>query len=123
MRGRKNINPVPCPRLLALFQKRVDGDDVLREVARRSEKIQGAPYIYIEYAAGLNPNPIWSKGLNPTEGRLPLNDACYLFNHWQDKTNGERMNHWLSVLCQNRELVSQLCTEGLTRKEKVRETT
>ena len=113
MRGRKNINPVPCPRLLALFQKRVDGDDVLREVARRSKEIQGAPYIYIEYAAGLN----------PTEGRLPLNDACYLFNHWQDKTNGERMNHWLSVLCQNRELVSQLCTEGLTRKETVRETT
>jgi hypothetical protein len=71
MRGRKNINPVPCPRLVALFQKRVDGDD-----------------------------------------------ASYLFNHWQDKTNGERMNHWLSVLLQNRELVSQLCAESLRRLPK-----
>jgi hypothetical protein len=108
MRGRKNINPVPCPRLLALFQKRVNGDDALREVARRSEKVQGAPYIYIEYAVGLN----------PTEGRPPLNDASYLFNHWRDKTNGERMNHWLSVLLQNHELVSQLCTESLRRLQK-----
>jgi hypothetical protein len=57
----------------------------------------------------------FSLEIHPTEGRLPLNDASYLFNHWQDKTNGERMNHWLSVLCQNHELVSQLCTESLRR--------
>ena len=354
MRGRKNIDPVPCPRLLALFQKRVDGDDALlhlarlrfkeaglgtefyaetlkemdwllpfkptretpavihlprgmnllkevsrdlitdfatrykdqvfglvihdqveiathfddylaalREVARRHEKIQGAPYIYIEYAVGLNldvfiylfsairdmervsscidighiglwqaratyahnhpgkdvcammakdsnlpeliddvqiavesapdalaeviralsqlekplhfhlhdghpvshlgpfgisdhlsfldkiPIPFAYKGkryldpmfgphglsrilsaalerlgqdrvsfsleIHPAAGRLPLNDASYLFDHWQDKANGERMNHWLSVLRRNHELVSELCTESLRR--------
>jgi hypothetical protein len=357
MGDRKNINPVPCPRLLALFQKRVDGDDALlhlarlrfeevglgtefyaetlkemdwllpfkptpetpavihlrrgmnlleeasrdlimdfatrykdqvfglvihdqvemvtrwddylaalREVARRSEKVQGAPYIYIEYAVGLNlevfihlfnairdmervrscidighiglwqaratyaqnhpgkdvcammatdpnlpelmddvqtavesapdavaeviralsqlekplhfhlhdghpvshlgpfgisdhlsfldkiPIPFAYKGkryldpmfgplglsrilsgalerlgpdrvsfsleIHPTEGRLPLKDASYLFHDWQDRTNAERMNHWLSVLRQDHELVSQLCTESLRRLQK-----
>jgi hypothetical protein len=61
MRGRKDINPASCPRLLALFQKGLEGDD-----------------------------------------------ASYLFNHWQDKTNGEWMNHWLSVLLQTRELDSRV---------------
>lgn len=55
----------------------------------------------------------FSLEIHPTEGRLPLNDASYLFNHWQDKTNAERMNYWLSVLLQNHELVSRLCTETL----------
>ncbi len=57
----------------------------------------------------------FSLEIHPAAGRLPLNDASYLFNHWQDKTNGERMNHWLSVLRQNHELVSELCTESLRR--------
>jgi len=34
MQGRKNINPVPCLRLLALVQKRADGDDALLHPAR-----------------------------------------------------------------------------------------
>ncbi len=55
----------------------------------------------------------FSLEIHPTEGRLPLNDASYLFNHWQDKTNAERMNYWLSVLLQNHELVSRLCAESL----------
>jgi len=55
----------------------------------------------------------FSLEIHPTEGRRPLNDASYLFEHWQDKTNGERMNDWLSVLLQNHELVSRLCAECL----------
>jgi hypothetical protein len=55
----------------------------------------------------------FSLEIHPTEGRLPLNHASYLFNHWQDKTNAERMNYWLSVLLQNHELVSRLCAERL----------
>jgi len=55
----------------------------------------------------------FSLEIHPTEGRLPLKDASYLFDHWQDKTNAERMNYWLSVLLQNHELVSRLCAESL----------
>ena len=55
----------------------------------------------------------FSLEIHPAEGRLPLNDASYLFDHWQDKTNAERMNYWLSVLLQNHELVSRLCSESL----------
>jgi len=39
--------------------------------------------------------------IHPTDGRLPLEDARGLFPHWQDKTNAERMNYWLSVLSLN----------------------
>jgi len=35
------------------------------------------------------------------EGRLPLSDAAWLFAHWQDTANAERMNYWLSVLSEN----------------------
>jgi hypothetical protein len=44
--------------------------------------------------------------IHPVEGRLPLGDASYLFHHWRDKGNAERMNFWLSVLCKNYRLVS-----------------
>ena len=40
------------------------------------------------------------------EGRLPLNDAAWLFAHWQDTTNAERMNYWLSVLSENAMLMA-----------------
>jgi len=40
---------------------------------------------------------------NP-EGRDPLDDASEMFRHWSDKTNAERMNHWLQVLRVNHEL-------------------
>jgi hypothetical protein len=45
--------------------------------------------------------------IHQVEGRLPLGDAAGLFRHWQDTTNAERMNHWLSVLAQNAMLAEQ----------------
>jgi hypothetical protein len=44
--------------------------------------------------------------VHQAEGRLPLADAAWLFPHWQDTTNAERMNHWLSVLSENAMLIS-----------------
>ena len=45
--------------------------------------------------------------IHQVEGRLPLGDAAGLFRHWQDITNAERMNHWLSVLAQNAMLAGE----------------
>jgi len=45
--------------------------------------------------------------IHQVEGRLPLTDAAWLFPHWRDTTNAERMNYWLSVLAQNAMLISQ----------------
>ena len=50
--------------------------------------------------------------VHQVEGRLPLADAA-AFSHWQDPTNAERMNYWLSVLSENALLVSQ-CLTGST---------
>jgi hypothetical protein len=43
--------------------------------------------------------------IHQVEGRLPLADAAWLFSHWRDNTNAERMNYWLSVLAENAMLV------------------
>ncbi len=45
--------------------------------------------------------------VHQVEGRLPLADAAWLFPHWRDTTNAERMNYWLSVLSENAMLISQ----------------
>jgi hypothetical protein len=45
--------------------------------------------------------------IHQVEGRLPLDDASRLFNHWRDLTNAERMNYWLSVLGENAILLSE----------------
>jgi hypothetical protein len=39
--------------------------------------------------------------IHPTTGRLELGESAPLFSHWRDKTNAERMNHWLDELSQN----------------------
>jgi hypothetical protein len=39
--------------------------------------------------------------VHQVEGRLPLGDSAWLFSHWRDTTNAERMNYWLSVLSDN----------------------
>lgn len=39
--------------------------------------------------------------IHQSEGRLPLGNATNLFAHWEDLTNAERMNYWLSVLADN----------------------
>jgi len=45
--------------------------------------------------------------IHPTQGRLPLEDYGRFFTHWRDKTNAEKMNHWLSVLFENHQLVKK----------------
>ncbi len=45
--------------------------------------------------------------IHPTGERLPLGDAARYFTHWTDKTNAEKMNHWLSVLGRNHWLLQQ----------------
>jgi len=57
-------------------------------------------------ACGL-PQVSFTLEIHQVEGRLPLADASPLFSHWQDTTNAERMNHWLSVLSENALLASQ----------------
>jgi hypothetical protein len=54
--------------------------------------------------------------VHQVEGRLPLADAAWLFPHWRDTTNAERMNYWLNVLAENAMLVSQSIADssGLT---------
>jgi len=47
--------------------------------------------------------------VHQVEGRLPLTDAAWLFPHWQDTTNAERMNYWLSVLSENAMLIFPAC--------------
>jgi hypothetical protein len=45
--------------------------------------------------------------IHQVEGRSPLADGARLFHHWQDTTNAERLNYWLSVLGENAILISQ----------------
>jgi hypothetical protein len=55
--------------------------------------------------------------IHQVEGRLPLADAGWLFPHWQDTTNAERMNYWLSVLSDNVTLISQYADHRLRQAE------
>jgi hypothetical protein len=50
--------------------------------------------------------------IHQAEGRLPLADAAGLFQHWQDTTNAERMNYWLSVLAENAVLLTAALDGG-----------
>jgi hypothetical protein len=51
--------------------------------------------------------------IHPTEQRLPLGDSAALFSHWTDKTNAEKMNHWLSVLTSNHMLLREAVRTAL----------
>jgi hypothetical protein len=53
--------------------------------------------------------------VHQAEGRLPLSDAAWLFAHWADTTNAERMNYWLSVLSENAMLTADSISQ--TRRE------
>jgi hypothetical protein len=46
--------------------------------------------------------------IHQSEGRLPLGNATELFAHWEDLTNAERMNYWLSVLADNHLIASTI---------------
>lgn len=46
--------------------------------------------------------------IHPTHEQLPLDVASSaLFGHWRDKTNAEKMHHWLSVLTRNYRLLQE----------------
>jgi len=45
--------------------------------------------------------------IHPAGEQLPLGDDAPLFEHWADKTNAEKMNHWLSVLSRNHRLLRE----------------
>lgn len=51
--------------------------------------------------------------IHPTGEQLPLGEVASLFGHWTDKTNAEKMNHWLSVLSRNHELLRQAVQRAL----------
>lgn len=47
--------------------------------------------------------------IHPTGGKLPLSDdIAPLFHHWMDKTNAEKMNHWLAMLVRNHNLLTEI---------------
>jgi hypothetical protein len=50
--------------------------------------------------------------VHQVEGRLPLGDSAWLFPHWRDTTNAERMNYWLSVLSDNAMLAADSIPAG-----------
>jgi hypothetical protein len=72
----------------------------------------GLSKILAESLRASDPNNLsFSLEIHPSEGRLPLGDASYLFDHWVDKANAERMNHWLSVLLRNHQLLREGCQQ------------
>jgi phosphoglucan, water dikinase len=49
--------------------------------------------------------------IHPPAGRLPLDDTVHLFDHWRDRGNAERMNHWLAVISANSRLLLSACAD------------
>jgi phosphoglucan,water dikinase len=56
--------------------------------------------------------------IHPPDGRTPLGNAVPLFNHWTDKTNAEKMNHWLALLAENHRLLKE-AIEAASRRNAV----
>jgi len=59
----------------------------------------------VSTAAGACERASFTLEIHQVEGQLPLADAAWLFSHWRDTTNAERMNYWLSVLSENALLI------------------
>ncbi|MCK4729087.1 MAG: hypothetical protein KAT27_09205, partial [Desulfobacterales bacterium] len=64
MLRKKNISSVPCPRLMALFQKRIEGDDALLHLAnlRFKEAALGTEFyadtpVELEWVLRFKPTP------------------------------------------------------------------
>jgi starch synthase (maltosyl-transferring) len=71
---------------------------------------EGLSRIAGEALRHLGPEKIsFSLEIHPTEGKLALGNASYLFTHWVDKGNAERMHYWLSVLARNQRLLLKSC--------------
>jgi len=54
--------------------------------------------------------------IHEQEGRRPLEDAAPLFDHWRDKTNAERVNHWMAVLRENQQLILRAVADRAERR-------
>lgn len=46
--------------------------------------------------------------IHPDGGRSPLGDLARLFSHWSDLSHAEQMNHWLSELISNYDLLTTI---------------
>ncbi|MFA5354086.1 MAG: hypothetical protein WC291_07640 [Thermodesulfovibrionales bacterium] len=53
----------------------------------------------------------FSLEIHPPEGQEPLGEKESLSQHWQDRSNAERMNHWISVLLRNQQLLLDACRD------------
>jgi hypothetical protein len=70
----------------------------------------GLSEVVTESLKALSPDLIsFTLEIHPVEGRVPFDDTSYLFDHWKDKANAERMNYWLLTLQQNHILLLDIC--------------
>jgi len=86
-RGRKSLNPMfgPCG---------------LTKIVRETEKKLSTDLIS------------FTLEIHPADERIPLGNASYLFRHWKDLTNAEKMNAWLSVIRLNHKLLLDICMKS-----------
>jgi hypothetical protein len=75
----------------------------------------------VEASLTLPPESLsFSLEIHPSEVREALGPWSHLFDHWVDRKNAERMNHWLSVLIKNytvlQEILGSMRPTPLTRK-------
>jgi hypothetical protein len=69
----------------------------------------GLERITVQALRSLGPARVsFSLEIHPTTDQLDLGDSAPLFRHWHDKTNAERMNHWLAELGENQALLKTL---------------
>ena len=83
-RGRKSLNP--------MF-----GPSGLTKIVRETEKKLSTDLIS------------FTLEIHPANERIPLGNASYLFRHWKDLTNAEKMNGWLSVIQLNHKHLLDIC--------------
>ncbi len=69
------------------------GVDGLKEIARTAVRAIGAERVS------------FTLEIHPTFEQLPLGDAEPIFGHWKDKTNAEKMNHWMVMIGRNAEVL------------------
>lgn len=75
---------------------------------------KGLTWIIEEAMRQLGPKRVsFTLEIHPTDERLPIKKHARLFTHWKDKTNAEKMNHWLSVLLENQQLVKKALSSAV----------
>jgi hypothetical protein len=73
------------------------GPEGLREIAGTAMRAIGAERVS------------FTLEIHPTSEQLALDsDAASLFGNWIDRTNAEKMNHWLAVLSRNAKLLKEI---------------